>query len=167
MTTHSDLDLQHLIKQVAHTLLGETWSVTCAESCTGGWVAKCCTDLAGSSAWFDRGFVTYSNQAKQDCLQVKSTTLQEFGAVSEQIATEMAQGAVSASQADISLAITGVAGPDGGTEQNPVGSVWLAWALRSGQIITQHYQFKGDRDAVRRQAVVVALQGVVDIVNAK
>ena len=167
MTTLSDLELQSLTQNTAHYLLNKIWYLTCAESCTGGWVAKCCTDLAGSSAWFERGFVTYSNQAKQDCLRVKATTLEQFGAVSEQTAIEMAEGAIDASQANISLAITGIAGPDGGTKHNPVGSIWFAWALRSGSVITKHHVFKGDRDAVRRQAVAMALQGVIDIVKAK
>lgn len=160
MKIPSDDDLQQLTAQVADDLLNREWLLSVAESCTGGWVAKCCTDLAGSSAWFDRGFVTYSNQAKNDMLGVTFSTLKQYGAVSKQTVIEMAQGALTHSNANVSLAISGIAGPTGGTEDKPVGTVWLAWASKT-TTKTQMYLFTGDRDAVRRQAVLAALQGVI------
>lgn len=160
MKIPSDDDLQQLTAQVADNLLNREWLLSVAESCTGGWVAKCCTDLAGSSAWFDRGFVTYSNQAKHDMLGVTLSTLEQYGAVSKQTVIEMTQGALTHSNADVSLAISGIAGPTGGTEDKPVGTVWLAWASKT-TTKTQIYHFAGDRDAVRRQAVLAALQGIL------
>lgn len=160
MKIPSDDDLQQLTAQVADDLLNREWLLSVAESCTGGWVAKCCTDLAGSSAWFDRGFVTYSNQAKNDMLGVTFSTLKQYGAASKQTVIEMAQGALTHSNANVSLAISGIAGPTGGTEDKPVGTVWLAWASKT-TTKTQMYLFTGDRDAVRRQAVLTALQGII------
>jgi len=156
----SDEDLQQLTTQVAQTLIDRNWLLATAESCTGGWVAKCCTDLAGSSAWFDRGFVTYSNQAKQELVAVKASILETFGAVSEQTVIEMAQGALHNSSADISVAISGIAGPEGGTAEKPVGTVWFAWATKKSAKSQLHH-FSGDRDAVRRQAVAIALTGII------
>ncbi|MBL1320945.1 MAG: nicotinamide-nucleotide amidase [Methylophaga sp.] len=156
----SDDDLQQLTTQVAHDLLKQKWLLSIAESCTGGWVAKCCTDLAGSSAWFDRGFVTYSNQAKHDLLGVNMETLKQYGAVSEQVVIEMAQGALQNANANISASISGVAGPDGGTDEKPVGTVWLAWATEKSAKAELHH-FSGNRDAVRRQAVAAALKGII------
>ncbi len=161
----SDDDLFDLATQLGVTLLARDWRLAVAESCTGGWVAKVLTDIAGSSAWFERGFVTYSNAAKQELLDVRSATLEAFGAVSEQTAREMAAGALTHSQADVVLAITGIAGPGGGTPEKPVGLVWVAWARRSGALRVAHYYFSGDRAAVRRQAVVAALQGVLCVFN--
>jgi len=160
MQTISDADLQKLTTQVAKALLARQWRLSSAESCTGGWLAKCCTDIAGSSAWFDRGVVTYSNQSKQDYLNVKAATLDQFGAVSEQTAVEMAKGCLSNSRSDISVSITGIAGPDGGTLDKPVGTVWLAWATESSAKAELH-NFSGNRDAVRRQAVSIALNGII------
>lgn len=136
--------------------------VTCAESCTGGWVAKALTDIAGSSAYFDRGFVTYSNAAKHDLLGVKESTLVEYGAVSEAVVREMALGALRAANADFAVSISGVAGPDGGTTEKPVGTVWFAFAARDGQISAIKQLFFGDRDGVRLQAAVFALQTLLD-----
>ena len=140
--------------------------VATAESCTGGWVAKLITDIAGSSAWFDRGFVTYSNAAKQELLGVRSATLAAHGAVSEPTAREMARGALAHSRADVSVAITGIAGPGGGGAEKPVGTVWLAWSRRGpdggadeAQAVCHH--FEGDRDAVRAQAAAEALRGLI------
>jgi len=160
MQTISDVDLHQLTTQVAKVLLEQHWLLSSAESCTGGWVAKCCTDLAGSSTWFDRGVVTYSNQSKQDLLNVKADTLEQFGAVSEQTALEMAKGCLSLSAADISVSITGIAGPDGGLKEKPIGTVWIAWATRSCAKAELH-NFSGNRDAVRRQAVSSALNGII------
>ena len=136
--------------------------VTCAESCTGGWVAKALTDIAGSSAYFDRGFVTYSNAAKHDLLGVKESTLVEYGAVSEAVVREMALGALRAANADFAVSISGVAGPDGGTTEKPVGTVWFAFAARDGQISAIKQLFFGERDGIRLQAAVFALQTLLD-----
>lgn len=157
----SDIELHQLTTQVAECLLELKWHLSVAESCTGGWVGKCCTDLAGSSTWFDRGFITYSNQSKQDCLHVNELTLQKYGAVSEHTAREMADGALAESMADISVAITGIAGPDGGTIDKPVGTVWFAWITKYSVVQTHCAHFEGDRESIRRQAVKLALQGII------
>lgn len=142
-------------------LLQQNKKLVTAESCTGGWVAKCCTDLPGSSAWFDRGFVTYSNEAKQDQLQVDSETLARHGAVSLAVVEEMALGALASSQADISVALTGIAGPDGGSELKPVGTVWIGWGIKNGGVHSICFEFKGDRESIRKQAVFEALGGII------
>ncbi len=128
-----------------------------AESCTGGWVAKLITDIAGSSAWFERGFVTYSNDAKQDLLGVAPTVLATHGAVSDAVVQAMVRGALAHSVADIALAITGIAGPDGGSIDKPVGTVWIGWGLADGRISSRRFQFNGDREAIRYQAATTAL----------
>lgn len=133
-----------------------------AESCTGGWVAQSLTAIAGSSAWFDRGFVTYSNAAKVDMLGVPETTLGRHGAVSEATARAMAQGALDRSLADWSVAITGIAGPSGGSADKPVGTVCFAWACKAGACEAQTCHFEGDREVVRRQAVCHALRGLIE-----
>ena len=161
MMTISDVHIENLTQQVADLLVDKKLVLVTAESCTGGWVAKCCTDRNGSSAWFDRGFVTYSNQAKQDLLGVSESTLDDFGAVSEQTAIEMAIGAIDFSQANISIAVTGIAGPTGGSQQKPVGTVWLAWAFKNGRITSVLHHFSGDRESIRRQAVSAALEGII------
>ncbi len=136
-----------------------------AESCTGGWVAQAATAIAGSSDWFERGFVTYSDAAKQDMLGVSSEALAAHGAVSEQVAREMAAGALAHSRAQVALAITGVAGPGGGSPEKPVGTVCFAWAVKAGASGAQTRRFDGDRESVRRQSVIVALQGVLDTLD--
>ncbi len=161
MQNISDASLHAKIIQVAETLNKKGLMLTTAESCTGGWVAKCCTDLAGSSSWFERGFVTYSNQAKQDQLGVQLSSLEQEGAVSQIVAEEMALGALNHSKADISVALTGIAGPGGGTESKSVGTVWIGWAYQSDKVISQLFQFEGDRESVRRQAVLKALSGII------
>ena len=133
-----------------------------AESCTGGWVAGAVTAIAGSSEWFDRGFVTYSNDAKMEMLGVSAATLEAFGAVSEQTAGEMAAGALSHSHAQLALSITGVAGPGGGSAEKPVGMVCFGWAGEGGAPLVITRNFSGDRESVRRQSVICALQGVVE-----
>jgi nicotinamide-nucleotide amidase len=137
--------------------------VATAESCTGGGVAEAITRIAGSSEWFERGFVTYTNRAKEEMLGVAHGTLAAHGAVSEAVAGEMARGALAHSGADVSVAITGIAGPGGGTHDKPVGLVWLAWAYRGGSVQARRFVFKGDRAAVREQSVAVALQGLIDL----
>ena len=162
MSIPSDEQLQHLASSVGEQLKLAGEMLACAESCTGGLVSKVITDIPGSSEWYDRGFITYSNMAKQDMLGVPAETLAEHGAVSEQAARAMAAGALRHSQAAITLAITGIAGPGGGSLDKPVGTVWFAWARRDGKVATDKQQFLGDRDAVRRQAAAHALQGVLN-----
>ena len=132
-----------------------------AESCTGGWVAQAVTAISGSSTWFERGFVTYSNAAKQEMLGVKRETLRQFGAVSEETAREMARGALKKSRASIAVAVTGVAGPTGGSARKPVGMVCFAFAT-SKAVFSETRRFKGNRESVRRQSVVHALKGVLE-----
>jgi len=133
-----------------------------AESCTGGWVAQVVTSIAGSSEWFERGFITYSNEAKQELIGVRGETIARHGAVSEETAREMALGALAASHGTLALAVTGVAGPSGGTPAKPVGMVCFAWADRSGAVVSETRHFTGDREKVRRQSVMRALQGVIE-----
>jgi len=136
--------------------------IATAESCTGGWVAQVITHTAGSSAWFERGFVTYSNEAKIELLGVKAQTLARHGAVSEETAAEMASGAIAHSRANIALAITGIAGPTGGSADKPVGTVCFAWCVRDGAPSCERRLFAGDRENIRRQAVLHALSGLID-----
>ena len=139
------------------------WRVAAAESCTGGLVAGAITDIAGSSAWFERGFVTYSNAAKTEMLGVRAETLAAHGAVSEPTAREMVAGALERSSAHLAVAVTGIAGPSGGTLQKPVGLVCLAWGRRGGVVRSVTEQFSGDRAAVREASVVTALEGLIRI----
>lgn len=135
-------------------------SLAIAESCTGGWIGKALTDVSGSSEWVDCGFITYSNSAKQLLLGVPAAVLDNEGAVSEAVVRAMAEGALGQSEADLALAVSGVAGPDGGTPEKPVGLVWFAWSRRGRETRCESRQFPGDRDAVRRAAVIHALQGL-------
>ena len=157
-----DADLAQLSAQVGAWLKGRGLRLASAESCTGGWVAQVLTATAGSSEWFERGFVTYSNEAKQESLGVSGQTLAAHGAVSEQVAAEMALGTLAASRAEVALAITGVAGPAGGSADKPVGTVCFAWVVRGAQPVTRRAHFDGDREAVRRSAVVFALTCLLD-----
>lgn len=150
-----------LSESLGHCLRDRGEWLTTAESCTGGWVAQSITAIAGSSAWFDRGFVTYSNGAKQDMLGVPESTLNRHGAVSEATARAMAHGAIAHSRADWALAITGVAGPTGGSAEKPVGTVCFAWAQRDAGCEAQTCRFAGDRASVREQAVHHALRGLL------
>ena len=158
-----------LVKQLAEFLTQHHQYMCVAESCTGGWVAKVLTDLAGSSAWFERGFVTYSNRAKHEMLGVAESTLQMFGAVSEETVSAMAVGALTNSHADFSLAISGIAGPGGGTKEKPVGLVWFAWAEKNRQgetvMLSEQKNFSGDREAIRYQAVTHALTQLVNLLK--
>jgi len=151
---------------LSEALLERGWCLATAESCTGGWIAKCCTDLPGSSRWFDRGFVSYSYAAKEDQLGVIRADLETHGAVSEQIAAQMALGARQRSGAHVTLAATGIAGPGGGLPGKPVGLVCFAWSVRGGVLTSASEVFQGDRDQVRRQTVVRALQGALDALSA-
>lgn len=156
-------EFERLVQNLASRLMNRGWTVATAESCTGGWIAKCCTDLAGSSAWFDRGFVTYSDRAKHDLLGVELSTLKKAGAVSKASAVQMAEGARLRAGVNAALAVTGIAGPDGGSADKPVGMVWFAWSLQGRQTSSEFLHFQGDRDAVRRQTVVHALSGLLDL----
>lgn len=154
----TDSELMQLSEHVGQALKARGATVTTAESCTGGWVAKVITDIAGSSAWFERGFVTYSNEAKAQMIGVREETLAQHGAVSEPVVVEMVIGALKAARADYAVSISGIAGPDGGSEEKSVGTVWFAFATARGEGITRRECFSGDRDAVRRQATAYALQ---------
>ena len=160
------VDLQTLSESVGAQLLSRGEWLATAESCTGGWVAQSITAIAGSSAWFDRGFVTYSNVAKQEMLGVSEATLERHGAVSEATARAMAQGAIAHSRADWAIAITGIAGPGGGSPEKPVGTVCFAWAQRDGGCEAQTCAFAGDRAAVREQSVIHALRGLLARIEA-
>jgi nicotinamide-nucleotide amidase len=156
-----------LVQRIAERLGRRGVLLATAESCTGGWAAQALTALAGSSNWFERGFVTYSNAAKEEMLGVRAETLARYGAVSEEAAREMALGALSRSHASVALAITGIAGPDGGSAAKPVGTVSFAWALKGGAPRSETRRFAGDREAVRRQAVERALAGVLELLDAE
>ncbi|MGT4676432.1 nicotinamide-nucleotide amidase [Aeromonas caviae] len=153
----TDPELMQLSEQVGQALKARGATVTTAESCTGGWVAKTLTDIAGSSAWFERGFVTYSNEAKSQMIGVSEATLLDHGAVSEPVVVEMAIGALRAARAYDVILFSGITGPDGGSAEKPVGTVWFGVASASGQGVTQRECFAGDREAVRRQATAYAL----------
>lgn len=154
-------DLDRLSAEVGDALRARGWMLATAESCTGGGVAECVTRTAGSSAWFDRGFITYTNAAKHELLGVGIHTLDNHGAVSEQTAREMAEGALRESGAHIAVAVTGVAGPGGGSATKPVGLVCFAWSVLEGASRTEQHQFEGDRANIRRQAIDMALRGVI------
>lgn len=166
MTTIPDDARLGVLAESAGVLLRENRvELTAAESCTGGWVAKVVTDVPGSSAWFWGSVVTYSNAAKQRLLGVSAATLARHGAVSRACAHEMVGGALAHSDADVAIAVTGIAGPDGGTPDKPVGTVWIAWQRRGGDARAELFRFDGDRDAVRRQTVAVALDGIGKILT--
>lgn len=151
------------VEQLADNLTRLSAMLVTAESCTGGGLAEHLTSIPGSSAWFDRGFVTYSNQAKQEMLNVSPDTLEQHGAVSEQTAAEMVSGAIANSHAQFAVSVTGIAGPDGGTEDKPVGTVCFGWHAANGEIKTTRVHFSGDRLQIREQACLLALQGLIDM----
>jgi len=156
----SELAASDLVERIAGLLESRSWRMATAESCTGGWIAKCCTDRAGSSSWFDRGYVTYSYAAKSDLLKVDPQTLERYGAVSEPVVKQMALGALEAAGVQATVAATGIAGPGGATPGKPVGTVWFAWCLVGREIRSECRVFSGDRDSVRLQTVLHALQGL-------
>lgn len=158
-----DLVLQDLAMQAGIALSRQELMLVTAESCTGGWLGQTITSIAGSSGWFDRGFVTYTDISKQEMLGVSSATLERYGAVSEQAASEMAAGAVARSHAQVAVSITGIAGPDGGTAQKPVGMICFAWVMKDGMALTEIRYYSGSREEIRRQSVAGALQGVIDL----
>ncbi len=164
----NDVELKQLTRQLATALLSANYFLVTAESCTGGWIAKCCTDLAGSSLWFERGMVSYSNQAKQDLLDVDALILEAHGAVSLQTAEAMAGGALLNSQAQIALAVTGIAGPDGGSTEKPVGTVCFGWAAYEDnqlKVYSSLQCFSGNRDVVRRHTVKHAMLGILELLE--
>jgi len=158
-----DDKLYALAERLGAALREDGQTLAAAESCTGGWVCQAVTDIAGSSAWFDRGFVTYTNEAKQDLLGVPEAVLAVHGAVSEETVRAMVAGALAHSQADCALAVSGIAGPSGAVPGKPVGTVWFAWQRRGGGCVARREQFDGNRRSVRKQAVATALQGVLDL----
>jgi nicotinamide-nucleotide amidase len=160
-----DNEIETLAAQVGAALRERGLYLAAAESCTGGWVCQAVTDIAGSSAWFERGFVTYTNTAKQNMLGVPLAVLDEHGAVSKATVRAMVDGVLNHSPADCALAVSGIAGPTGATPGKPVGTVWFAWLRRGGDCVTRREQFDGDRRAVRKQAVAVALQGIIDLLD--
>jgi len=160
-----DAGLCKQAEQVAVALRAHGEMLATAESCTGGWIAKACTDLAGSSEWFESAAVTYSNRAKQALLGVTSATLEKYGAVSRECALEMVAGVLARFEANVAVAVTGIAGPGGGTQEKPIGTVWVAWQRRGHEARVEAFHFGGDRDGVRRQAVAVALKGVRKILT--
>ncbi|MBI4192238.1 MAG: nicotinamide-nucleotide amidohydrolase family protein [Betaproteobacteria bacterium] len=160
-----DKRLYQLAQQVGEALKSRALILVTAESCTGGWIGEAVTMVAGSSYWFERGFITYTNIAKREMLGVKTDTLERLGAVSEQTVKEMVAGALVASHAQVAVAVSGVAGPGGGTPEKPVGTVCLAWALKNGEPTAETRHFAGDREAVRRQAVERALAGVLELIR--
>ena len=161
LSAPTDAELKELAEQIAASALRHRLMLVTAESCTGGWIAKTLTDLPGSSAWFDAGVVTYSYEAKEALLGVNPRTLERTGAVSEETALEMVSGALARFGAGMAVAVTGIAGPSGGTADKPAGTVWIGWKRRGGYAHAQLFHFDGDRESVRRQTVAAALKGVI------
>ena len=161
---NSELSTQHLCGLMADLMQKKVWFLATAESCTGGLISAACTDLSGSSNWFERGFVTYSNEAKTDLLGVDAALISQYGAVSEAVAHAMVQGAIQRSGAQVAVAVTGVAGPTGGTAAKPVGTVWFGFATPAG-VITETRRFDGDRAAVRQATVHHALVRLVELLK--
>jgi len=161
----SDAALRTLAEQVGHNAQANHQTLVTAESCTGGWIAKTLTDIAGSSSWFECGMAAYSYEAKQALLGVRPQTLEEHGAVSRDTVIEMVSGALVHSGATVGVAVTGISGPGGGTDDKPVGTVWIAWKKRGGYPTAVVFHFDGDREAVRRQTVAAALHGLLDLMN--
>ena len=160
MAIPTDTELDALAHRTGERLRASRDMLVTAESCTGGWIAKTVTGIAGSSDWFDCGMVAYSYEAKQALLGVRPQTLETHGAVSRETVIEMVSGALVSSGASVAVAVTGIAGPGGGTEDKPVGAVWVAWKRRGGYPRAELFHFDGDRDAVRRQTVAAALRGL-------
>ena len=159
------MEPETLARAVGHELKKQGLMLATAESCTGGWAAQIVTSVSGSSEWFERGFVTYTNISKREMLGVKTTILSRHGAVSEPTARAMAEGALANSHAQVAVAITGIAGPSGGTPEKPVGTVCFAWAGKKRDTVSAKHLFSGDREGIRRQAVATALQGLLDFLR--
>jgi nicotinamide-nucleotide amidase len=163
----AEKSIASLVEQLATLLPSRSQRLASAESCTGGMIAAACTDRAGSSEWFERGFVSYSNAAKQDCFGVSKALLDAHGAVSEPVVAAMLEGTLAHSPADWAVAVSGVAGPAGGSADKPVGTVYIGWIARAGRPDVVRYQFDGERAEVRRQSVVAALVGLRERVDAQ
>jgi nicotinamide-nucleotide amidase len=161
----SDSTLYELAERVGRLLKERGLMVTAAESCTGGWIAEAITMVPGSSEWFERGFVTYTYISKREMLGVLGETLEKYGAVSQAVVEEMVTGALARSHAQVAVAVSGTAGPSGGTAEKPVGTVCLAWGMKENSPRSETQHFAGDREAVRRQSVIRALNGLIDIVE--
>ena len=167
----NNIDAQgELVRALASILIGRAWRIALAESCTGGLVCATLTDLAGSSDWFERGYITYSNQAKTECLDVPAETIESFGAVSEQVAKAMADGARRKADVNVAISITGIAGPTGGSLEKPVGTVCFGWSIKQNvdgdvKTATITKQFSGDRQTVREQARDFALSKLLDLLQ--
>lgn len=157
------MSIPTLVEELSFKLKAKSWKLVTAESCTGGGLSYFLTALAGSSDWFDRGYITYSNQAKMTMLGVNEQSLDSFGAVSEQVATEMALNALKIAKAQVSVSITGIAGPSGGSAAKPVGTVWIGVAAINASPVVTGYTFKGDRAQIREQAMMCALKQVLSI----
>jgi nicotinamide-nucleotide amidase len=162
-----DEELYRLAARLGRALKRQGLMIATAESCTGGWIGQAITMVPGSSDWFERGFITYTYISKREMLGVSGQTLARHGAVSEQVVREMARGALARSHAQVAVAISGVAGPGGGTPEKPVGTVCLAWAMKRGKLVVETKRFRGDRDAVRRRSVAHALRGALKIVDGR
>jgi nicotinamide-nucleotide amidase len=155
------MDLQKEINQLNNQLIKRRLTICTAESCTGGLISKLFTDKPGASEWFDCAFITYTNQAKKQMLGVKQSTLTNSGAVSQPTVLEMSEGAIKNSESNISIATSGVAGPDGGTKEKPIGMVWISWSGRNYETVSECFYFDGDRDSIRFQAAKAAIKGAV------
>jgi nicotinamide-nucleotide amidase len=156
-----EIKVSTLLERVAAMLTERHWRMVTAESCTGGWIAKCCTDMVGSSDWFDRGYIAYSYRAKEQMLGISHDELVEYGAVSENIASQMARGAKERSKAAVTVSATGIAGPGGGMEGKPVGLVHFGWCIDAQPVSCDAEVFEGDRESVRQQTVLHALEGII------
>lgn len=157
--------MQDLVEHLSILLVEKGWKIALAESCTGGLLAAAITHRPGSSQVFERGYVTYSNDAKMECLGVSSTTLEKYGAVSDQTAEEMALGALKNSKADLAISITGVAGPDGGSDNKPIGLVYFGYALKGGSSGSLHENYRGTRDQIRSKAAATAMKSMISILE--
>jgi nicotinamide-nucleotide amidase len=165
MARVSDEELHQLASELGNTLLARGWMLATAESCTGGWVGQSITALPGSSHWYERGFITYANAAKIEMLGVPAEIIASHGAVSEETASAMAAGALAHSHAQAALAISGIAGPGGGTPQKPVGLVCYGWALGDGTIMSSTCRLDGDREEIRSRAVAASLRGLIELIG--
>ncbi|MEG0936803.1 MAG: CinA family protein [Comamonas sp.] len=159
--SEQETSIEELVQQLAAKLTEKGWMLATAESCTGGMIAAACTDLAGSSQWFDRGFVTYSNEAKTEMLGVPAELIAKHGAVSEEVVRAMAEGAIRHSRAQVSIAVTGIAGPGGGSVEKPVGTVWVGWCA-GNSLRTQQLHLKGPRNIVRHSTLEIA---IINLIN--
>jgi nicotinamide-nucleotide amidase len=166
LNTPHNIDLHEITQELARLLIKNNWHLSTAESCTGGMVAASITELAGSSEWFERGYVTYSNQSKSEDIDVSQNLIEQHGAVSDQVARAMALGAKQNSGSDLSLSITGIAGPSGGSPEKPIGTVCFAWALANDQIVSETKHFEGNRQQIRQQACDFSLRKLLSLVVA-